>query len=493
MRTTPMMHQITALERMDGRDFYGLFLEQGTGKTWCLLADAERLFLKDKIDALLVIAPNGVHTNWVRREIPQHLDAPCIARSWKSGAGKKWIEWMNDVLTPRPPRHAGGGLRIFAINIDALITKAGFDFAAQFVMKFRAMMVVDESSRIKNPKAARSQAIMKLRPHVRYVRIATGTPVTNAPVDVFNQMEFLQRGLLGTTSHRAFVAEYAELLPSNHPMLKRMSQRNPRIAHAQIIARDSNGRPKWRNLGKLHRLLDPHTFRVTKDECLDLPAKIYKRHYFSMSPAQTKAYKLMEEECRMTIKDELVPVQALSAGIKLQQITSGFVLHEGIPHYVAEENPRLEALKDLIEDLNGPFIVWARFKEEIRAIINTLKANQISAAPYFGDTSTADREVAIDDFQSGRIRAFIGQQQAAGLGLTLTAAETAIYYSNDFNLEHRSQSEDRCHRKGTRHSVVYIDLIAEGSIDETIATALQSKSNMARAIVGDLQLATQPA
>lgn len=486
MRTTPMSHQTAALARMEGREAFGLFMEQGTGKTWCLLADAERLHSEGKIDALLVIAPNGVHTNWIRREIPQHLGAPCIARSWKTGAGKRWVEWMDDVMTPRL-NQPGCPLRIFAINIDALITKAGLAFVEQFVLRFRTMLVVDESSRIKNPAAARTKAVMKLRPYVRYARIATGTPVTNAPVDVFSQMEFLQRGLLGTTSHRAFVAEYAELMPANHPMLQRMIQRNPRIVHAQIIARDENGHPKWRNLAKLQRLLEPHTFRVTKEECLDLPPKIYMRHYFAMAPAQAKAYELMQEECRMEVGEELIPVQALSAGVKLQQITSGFVLHEGAPHYVVDANPRLAALKDLIEDLDGPFIVWARFREEIRAIAEMLKANGIPAVAYFGDINAADREAAIDNFQSGKARAFIGQQQAAGMGLTLTSAETAIYYSNDFNLEHRLQSEDRCHRKGTRHSVVYIDLIAEGSIDETIATALQSKSNMASAIVGDLK------
>lgn len=489
MRTKPMMHQATALDRMSGREAFGLFLEQGTGKTWIILADAERLFQAGVIDALFVIAPNGVHTNWVRREIPQHLTIPNISRYWKSGAGKKWTDWMDDVMiAPRPDRV----LRIFTMNIDALITKAGFAFAERFVFKFRTMLVVDESSRIKNPAAARTKAIMKLRPNVRYVRIATGTPVTNAPVDVFSQMEFLQKGLLGTTNYRAFVAEYAELLHANHPMLQRMIAHNPRIARAQIVARDANGRPKWRNLAKLHRLLDPHTFRVTKEECLDLPAKIYKRHYFTLSPAQEKAYALMEQECRMSVGEEVIPVKALSAGMKLQQITSGFILHQGEPHYVAQENPRLAALRDLIEDLDGPFIVWARFREEIRAIADMIQDKNIAAAPYFGATNNADREAAIDDFQSGKIRAFVGQQQAAGMGLTLTAAETVIYYSNDFNLEHRLQSEDRCHRKGTKHNVVYIDLIAEGSIDETIATALQSKSNMAAAIMGDLKHATKP-
>lgn len=481
MLTKAMNHQTIALNRMKGRKSYGLFMEQGTGKTWCLLADAERLFQAGEIQALLVIAPNGVHTNWIRREIPQHVSVPHIARSWRTGAGKRQIEHMCEVFEPKK------GLRIFAINIDALITKKGFAIAQDFIKMFKTMIVVDESSRIKNPAAGRTKAVMALRQFAHCARIATGTPVTNAPVDVFSQMEFLQSGLLGTANYRAFFAEYAELMKPDHPMMQRMIERNPRVARAQVVARDKDGRPKWRNLDKLQRLLEPHTYRVRKDECLDLPPKIYQSHYFELSPAQVQAYKLMENEQRMALGEELVAVQALSAGIKLQQITSGFVLHEGAPHYVSKSNPRLAALMDLIEDLDGQFIIWARFREEIRAITEMLRESKIPAVAYFGDISAADREIAVDEFQRGAARAFVGQQQAAGMGLTLTAAQTAIYYSNDFNLEHRLQSEDRCHRKGTKGRVVYIDLVAEDSIDETITRALQHKSDVAAAILGDLK------
>ena len=483
MLTDPMKHQRVAVGLMENREHYGLFMEQGTGKTWCLLADAEQLYEAGKIEALLVVAPNGVHTNWIRREIPQHMSTPNLARAWKSGAGKRYTQWMQEVMQGSKKKR----LRIFTINIDALITKKGFAFALEFISTYKTMMVVDESTRIKNPTAGRTKAVMRLRPHASFVRIATGTPVTNAPVDVFSQMEFLKSGLLGTTSYRAFFAEYAELMRPDHPMMQRMIERNPRVARAQVVARDKEGRPKWRNLSKLQRLLEPHTYRVKKEDCLDLPPKIYKTHYFELSPGQKKAYELMKKERRMELKEEVVPVQALSAGMKLQQITSGFVLYEGETHYVADKNMRLKALMDLIEDIDGQFIVWARFREEIRAIAQLFHSNKITMAVYYGGVSATDREEAIDNFQGGKIRAFIGQQQAAGMGLTLTAAQTAIYYSNDFNLEHRLQSEDRCHRKGTKGNVVYIDLVAEDSIDEVITTALQRKSDMAAAIVGDIR------
>lgn len=478
-----MEHQKVAMDRMRGREFYGLFMEQGTGKTWCFLADAERLYLADKIGALLVIAPNGVHTNWVRREIPQHLSAPHIARAWRSGPSQRHLRSMEDLF-----KAEGRCMRILAIGIDALTTEAGAKFAHRFLDKYDAMVVVDESSRIKNPAAKRTKAVMKLRSKATYARIGTGTPATNAPGDVFSQMEFLRAGLLETTSHRAFIARYAQLMSPAHPMMQHMIRRNPKMAYAQIVERDENGQRKWRNLDRLQRLLEPHTYRVRKEECLDLPPKVYQRRYFSMSPDQAAAYELMEEECRMQIGDKTIAVQMLNSGTKLQQITSGYVLDGlGAAHYVSEKNPRLDALAQTIEELDGQFIVFAKFHEEIAAITATLREMGIATVAYHGEIKREEREQAVDLFQSGKVRALVGSQQAAGIGLTLTAAKTVIYYSNTFNLEHRLQSEDRAHRKGTTTKVLIIDLVAEDSIDEAILDALMNKGDMAAAIVGDLR------
>lgn len=490
MKTKGMNHQLTALREMQGREYYALFMEQGTGKTWTLLADIERLYSAGKIDAAFVIAPKGVHTNWVRREIPEHMDAPVIARYWRTGGGKKVQAHLEEVFKPRQDGDVVP-LRILSMNIDAVMTKAGFDFAKRFLLATKAMFVIDESSRIKNPAAGRTKAIMQLRMLANYARIATGTPVTNSPVDVFSQMEFLESGLLGTTSHRAFVAEYAELMNMNHPMMKNLVQRNPRAAQAQIIARDEKGNPKWRNLDKLQGLLKPHSFRVLKRDCLDLPDKIYKTHPFDLSPDQEKAYKLMDEESRIEIaEDEILSVSALAALVKLQQITSGFVITPGIPvpMYVSEKNPRLDALLDLVEDIDGQFIVWARFREELSTIAMALSNAGFRVGQYHGGVAAADREAVVDQFQKGELDVFVGQPQSGGIGLTLTKAETVIYYSNDFNLETRLQSEDRAHRIGTKKNVVYIDLVANGTIDEAITRALHRKSKVAASVLGDAAL-----
>ena len=489
MKTKGMAHQLEALQRMAGRRTYALFMEQGTGKTWTLLADAERLYSAGKIDALFVIAPKGVHTNWVMREIPEHLDAPVISRAWRSGGGKKVRAKIEELFKPREDGDPVP-LRVLSMNIDAIMTKDGFDFARRFLLANKALFVIDESSRIKNTDAGRTKAIMRLRNLAVAARIATGTPITNAPVDVFAQMEFLESGLLGTTSHRAFVAEYAELMNANHPMMKNMIQRNPRVAQAQIVARNPDGSPRWRNLDKLQKLLEPHSFRVLKRDCLDLPEKIYKQHPFEMTTEQLRAYEMLSEQLRVRLEDgEEAVVSALAALVKLQQITSGFVMppRGGDPIYVGDKNPRLAALVELAEDLNGQFIVWARFREELTHVAAALRKAGLRVAEYHGGVNTADREAAVDGFQRGEIDVFVGQPQSGGIGLTLTRAETVIYYSNDFNLETRLQSEDRAHRIGTKHHVVYIDLVAQDTIDEAIARALQRKTDVAANVLGDLK------
>jgi len=488
VKTVGFGHQLEALQRMNGKEYYALFMEAGTGKTFTLLADAERAYCAGKIDSVLVVCPNGLQLNWVKREIPIHLEVPYIARAWRSSASDAERKKTEEVFKLRevgevPP------LRILAINIEALNTPNGLNFCMSFVNATKCMMVIDESSRIKNPTAARTKKVMKLKPFTVMRRIATGTPITKAPMDVFTQMEFLSRGLLGTTSYRSFVSEYAELTDMDSPMFKQLVRRNPRMADAQIVAKDANGAPIWRNLDKLQGLLQPHSFRVLKKDCMDLPEKIYTTRYFNLSAEQRKAYSNLEDDLRIYLGDifdgKIVPVTALAALTKLQQITSGFVMVKGIdePVYIAEKNARLDALEEVLEDVEGQLIIWARFREEISAIAKMLAAKGRRVVEYHGGVKSADREVAVDSFQRGEAEIFVGQPQSGGIGLTLTAANTVIYFSQDFNLETRLQSEDRAHRIGTTKKVLYIDLVANETVDEKISISLQRKSDMATMIL----------
>jgi SNF2 family DNA or RNA helicase len=480
MKTTPMKHQVEG-ERLllAAPEFFALGAEQGTGKTWMLLNDAEHQFNAGRINGLFVIAPKGVHVNWVRREIPSHMSVPNRARYWLSGSGVKHKRKMEQVFYAEP-----GELAVLTMNVDAVNTKAGKETAERFLKRYNAMFVIDESQRIKTPTAKRTKAIIELSKLAVSRRIASGTLVANSPLDLFSQYEFLQPGLLGTRSFRAFTAEYAELLPPDNPLVQTIRQRSRARGTPQVVAKNPDGRPKFRNLGKLHNIISPHTYRVLKEDCLDLPEKIYTTQYFELSAAQRRVYERVKSELRYERDDgEIDTFTALTLINKLRQITSGFIMVDGEATSLREAGPRLSALKEIVADNDGQLIIWASFREEIRQIYSMLVDMEIPTVTYYGDTSDADREAAIDDFQSGAARVFIGHPAAAGTGLTLTAASTVVYYSCSYSLEQRLQSEDRAHRIGVKHNVVYIDLAARDTIDEQIANALQSKKGVAAEVL----------
>lgn len=481
-----MTHQNDALRASEGKRNFAFLMEQGTGKTWTTLADTERCFREDKVDALLVIAPKGVHTNWVLREIPSHMDIECVTVAWRGRPTTKKAKADIERLYERP-YHGRPVLRVFTINIDAVNTEAGYEEIKRFLTCYRAMAVVDESTRIKNPTSKRTIKCLELSKLAMARRILSGTPLTKGPTDLFSQFAFLKDGLLGTTSYRAFVAEYAVLLQPGDPKLIAIQKKTNCRGTPQVVATDDKGQKIWKNLDKLRAMIQPHSFRVTKADCLDLPPKVYKTLTFEMDAKQRRVYDTLDEDNAYITHDlEDKSFEAIAARTKMKQVTSGFIHIDGVPVLIESEqasSPRMELFKEVLEDLDGPFIVWAMFEEEINQIMAALKTAGIEASSYYGKTSDSAREQAIDDFQSGRIQAFVGHAAAAGIGLTLTAAETAIYYSCSYDNELRKQSEDRCHRIGTKHTVVYIDLIAENSIDEAIVTSLATKTAIADYVI----------
>jgi SNF2 family DNA or RNA helicase len=291
------------------------------------------------------------------------------------------------------------------------------------------------------------------------------------------------------------VAEYAHLVDPSRVATPEQLRANKRLQHMQVIARNPDGTKRWRNLEQLQSLLAPHSFRVLKRDCLDLPEKIYQTRYFELAADQRRAYDLLREAMMLDLERDgeltRLTVSRLSALVKLQQLTSGFVMVPGeteLAHLRPPgSNPRMDALLDVISDIDTPIIIWARFREELRQIAELLRESR-RVVEYHGGVPSALREEAVERFQSGDADVFLGQPQSGGIGLTLTAAQTVIYFSNDFNLETRLQSEDRAHRIGTRTNVVYIDLVAVDTIDEAIVRSLQAKEDVAAAILRDVRV-----
>ncbi len=491
MKTEGMTQQIEGLAFLDGKRYGALFMEQGTGKTWTFLADAERYYERGKVECLVVLAPNGVHTNWVLREIPVHLYCQHMAVAWPKNLTIKTKQALKKLLQPRQS-DGSKPLRILTMNYEALRGPKVRDYLLQFMTSGACMYILDESQNIKNPASGTTKNVMAFREHSVARRIGTGTPM-DKPQDIYSQMDFLAPGLLGTTSYRAFMSEYAVLPNWREPKteadwsMKKQVEKNPRMAHAIIVARDEDtGLPMYKNLDRLNEYVARNSFRVLKADCLGLMPKIYTSRYFELSAKQQAAYELMESEFRIELESgELTPVSKLAALIKLQQITSGYVV---VPDqeelmYIGDDNPRIELIGEEVAETEGKIIIWARFREEVRQLASALSTAGRKVVQYHGDIKPKEREEAIDEFQKGEAEIFLGVQKAGGTGLTLTAARKAIYCSNEHSAIVRNQSEDRNHRKGTIGQVTYVDIVAVNTVDEEITKAHQWKTGLAETIL----------
>lgn len=473
-KTEPMAHQLEALRQLTNKRAYGLLMEQGTGKTKVCIDDQVRLYYDNIIDRALVVAPNNVHFNWIDQEIPKHWPEQADLYSF---AYEKGLDWQRPI---------SGQMTICAISYDSLITKHGAAFAQAFLSSNKSMMVLDESHYAKNPTAARTKAILNLRKQTAVRRILTGTAIANSPFDLYSQFSFLDPAILRTSSYFAFKAEYAEMLPASHGLIQKLRpgvQPGGRVP--QIVAKTPEGEPKYKNLEKLQRLIAPHSFRVLKKDCLDLPEKVYSVLPFELSRRQRKLYDDFRERLRSDFFGDMMTLESkLIAYGKLQQITSGYMIHNGsvIPLFdKPTDNPRLKCLLEFLDDNHEPTIIWAKYIEEINALMEVLP----NAARYDGSTLQGDRRRIVEDFQGGKYQYIVANPAAGATGITLTRAERSIYYSNSFNLVHRQQSEDRNHRIGTKGNVLYFDLVARDTIDEKIARSLQMKKEIAMTINGD--------
>jgi len=499
-KTKPYDHQLRYLNEHGRREYSALLAEMGTGKSFCIVNNAADLWSTHDLDGLLVIAPNGVHFNWTLQEIPKHMPdwVRMKAAHWSSSMNKKEKKALDDLFSSTDSTE----LKIFAMNAEAIATKRGFEAAQKFCMSCRRLMIaVDESDMFKNPTAARTKALMKLKSLAAYRRIMTGTAITNSPFDAFSQFMFLDETILRTTSYFSFKAEYAEMLHENHPMLVRIMEKQGKVKRdkdgnkvivgraPQIMAKNAEGRPAYRNLDKLNRLIAPHSFKVMKKDCLDLPEKVYKTAYYEMTKEQQLVYDKARDEGRLTLAGEDTPFNRLVILTKLAQITSGYFLHPESeePVRIEGDNPRLELLKErvlnAVQEHGKKVIVWARFRVQVDDIAKALRAEGLGVVEYHGGVSKEGRLEAIENFTNGDADVFVGNQQAGGVGITLVEASVVIYFSQDFSLRNRLQSEDRAHRIGQTEDVLYLDLIAKDSIDGQIVGALVNKKNVADVVL----------
>lgn len=482
----PFQHQKQALVLARDLPEFGYFMEQGTGKTLSCILDAAHNYRMGRIDLAIVVCPNSVKTNWCHPdedgdcELKAHMppDVPYCSYVWITPANKKskarQLMFERSLLSKRPVLHW------LVINVEALGQARAQDYLQELCEKYRVMMIVDESTRIKTPKTIRTKVMLSLSRYTVVRRIMSGTPVIKAPEHAWSQLRFLGTDAMPFDSVTAFKKRFMVI---SRPM-------------------GFNGPEKvegYQHLDELSHLINRVSFRVLKDECLDLPPKLYSRLNVQMTPAQEKAYEEMRKRAYVYLEEHQAEINAtivLVQLLRLSQIAAGFLPRldpdtgkaiDVIPLCEAEENPKFAAALEIIEDTEGKLIVWGHYTPQINLFSSLLTSKKIDHVRFDGSVSDDDRVAARERFQNDpKCKVFLGNPAAGGIGLTLTAATAAIYLSNSFKTEDRVQSEDRCHRQGSQQhtKINYYDIITENTVDEKVLSVLRSNKRLSDQIMG---------
>ena len=466
-KTEPYDHQREAFDASAERVNFALLMDMGTGKTKVDIDSMALCFEKGIIDFAIIVAPKGVIRNWVPEiaaHLPERIEREIVL--WRPSLSKAHRKELMDL------HENTGKMKFLLMNIEAFSTKKGVDVAEFFVKKFKVFMTVDESTTIKNRQAKRTKAICSVGRGAAMRRILTGSPVTKSPMDLYSQMEFLSPDILGFKSYYAFQGRYAVV------------QRRSMGAHSfnQILG--------FQRLEELTETLDEHSFRVRKEDCLDLPDKVYMRREVELTTEQSEAYVQMKNLAlaRLDSGDLATTQNVLTQIMRLQQICLGSLTDDDGTVHPLKSN-RQDALLDICDEIQGKAIVWATWTQDIRSIAKALRDRfgVEAVATLHGETPDSDRQQIVETFQDrqSELRFIVGHPKTGGYGLTLTAANTVIYYSNSYDLELRLQSEDRAHRIGQENKVTYIDLISPKTIDEKIVDALRNKIKIADLVLGE--------
>ncbi len=458
-KTKPFKHQRQSL--IEGAKPYNFayFMEMGTGKTKVAIDNAAYLFQAKRIDFAFVVAPNSVYQNW-KKEIDFHCPEKTNIYIWKVTKDKEF-KYEPDKLT------------FILMNVEALSHASGKKWLEKklSVHGMRSLFILDESTSIKNLRASRTKALIKLGQLARYRRILTGSPITKSPLDLFSQCAFLDKKLLGYDSFTVFKSRYAVMYSIER------GGYNIQIPKYYI------------NLEELEYKLKNFSYRVRKKDCLDLPPKMHIKREIELPLEQREAYEKLKASALIILKnDEVSYNNKLTELLKLQQVANGFVKTNDGKIIDFKTNAKLKELMSILEESEDKCIIWANYVHNIETIKKKLEETYgtDSVVSIYGKDSVEVRNRAVESFQSDdRCRFLIGNPTVGGYGLTLTAAKYVIYFSNSYNLEVRQQSEDRAHRYGQTSQVTYIDLIARDTIDEMVLYNLENKLKLSAQTLGE--------
>ena len=435
---------------------FGELFEMGCGKTLTTIAVAGALYNLGKIDRVLVVAPTSVCSVWPH-DLNQFATFPWEARVLL-GDKKKRLKALNE-LENWPFK----ALRIAVINYESTHREGIFEALAAYRPD---LIVCDESQRIKNPSAAQSKALHKLGDAAPFRMILSGTPVQNNAVDLYSQYRFLDPAVYGANFY-AFKNRYCIM---------------GGYGQHQIVG--------YRNMDELVEKEHSVAYRVTKEECLDLPQQTFINRYVQFTDAEQAIYEQLRKSSFLELEtgENVTATTILTMYLRLMQLTGGFLTADESTRPKQVNTAKLDALADIVDDYvvdaGKKLVIFARFRAEIAAIENLLRLRKIQYGSIYGDVPMEERGKIVEDFQTNPdTKVFVAQIQTAGLGITLHAASTAVFYSYDYNYANYAQALARIHRIGQRLPVTYIHLVVDGSIDEKILAALENKEDMAKTVV----------
>jgi len=451
-KTQPYDHQHRIITSSWEKDEFGLLMEVGTGKSFPILMKAVLRFLAGDIDTLFVIAPNGVHRQWINDEVPTHMPEGIkyLAAFYRAGRVNRPLQ---ELMANRDPKV----LKVVAMNVESLSHRSGLEVAQEIMRGRSVMLELDESQKVKTPGSKRTRNIWKLGREAAVRRMSTGTDTTEGLEDLYAQFRFLNPDILGCRTY----AEY------RHTYCIEVGQ------FRKIVG--------YRNVEALQKLIAPHVFVCEKDDCLDLPQRTYVRREVELSPEQRKHY----DELRRYYLTELSGGEVLEAPLaitrlmRLQQVIAGHVPREG--GWEPLPCPRVQACIDLVEDTRKKCIVWIRFRADAVLLGRAFEKAGIGFVDYNGGLSADQKSKNLFRFKNDpKVKVFLGTPAAGGTGLNINEANVAIFYSHSFSYEERHQAEARCHRIGQHHPVTYYDLVAPGTVDMKVLDALKKKGEVAK-------------
>lgn len=535
-------HQQALYDQTRDAIAWAVLFEQGLGKTAPTIRTAEHFYQEGKIDGAIVVAPNGVHRNWISDELPRHAGLPWQGLDWHSDRGKGQDRALERLLAPTPGRRSD--LAWLAITYEGMITPRGRSAVLAFKARYpRFLLVIDEGSKVRNPEALRTKKVAALRQFASYVRLLNGTPIGNSALDAYAQFKLLdpmfwiRHGIGSFTAFKSRFAvtkkiqvggeddregssgwgkprgtwepivphdatadgiaayeqlDFSEILTPEEQAI--LAAPTPSVAAPKTVGRTIEVVVGFRELDKLKEMIAPISTRLLKEDAgVELPPKLYSRLLFDLTIEQRRVYDQLRKEFMVELDSGalITAPLALVRILRLQQIACGYLPNPEDPDNPKlffdddGKNPRLRLLLERLEDTPHQAIIWARFTRDVDAICRALGPPKCTR--YDGQVSQKERDLGIDQFKQGKKKFCVAKAASMGMGLSLPMGKSVFYYSNTEKYIERLQSEDRSHRLtgGGMEAVCYYDLVAARTVDEKILKSLRECQDVANKITGD--------